>query len=90
MILHPPAIHHSEVEVGEESSQNVVEEKETPKMSRSQTLPVDEAEEEDADPGEIGERRTMTNVFSAEISTLLHGVLAGRTQNRISSILLDL
>ena len=90
MIPHPPPIHHSEVEVEEESSQDVVEEKETPKMSRSQTLPVDEAEEEDADPGEIGERRTMTNVFSAETSTLLHVVLAGRTQNRTRSILLDL
>ena len=73
----------------EESSPDVAEEKAL-MVIRSQTLPVDEAEEEDADPGKIGERRTMTNVFSAEISMLLHGVLAGRTQNRISFILLDL
>ena len=73
----------------EESSPDVAEEKAL-MVIRSQTLPVDEAEEEDADPGEIGEQRTMTNVFSAEISMLLHGVLAGRTQNRTRSILLDL
>ena len=90
MIPHPPAIHHSEVEVREESSQDVVEEKETPKMSRSQTLPVEKAEEEDADPGKIGEKRTMTNVYSVETNTLLHVVLAGRTRNRTRSILLDL
>ena len=74
----------------EESSPDVVEEEKVPKVIRSPTLPADEAEEEDADPGKIGEQRTMTNVFSAEISTLLHGVLAGRTRSRISSILLDL
>ena len=75
----------------EESSPDVVEvEEKAPMVIRSQTLPEDEVEEEDADPGEIGEQRTMTSVFSAEISTLLHGVLAGRTRNRISFILLDL
>ena len=74
----------------EESSPDVVEEEKAPKVIRSLTLPVDEAKEEDADPGEIGEQRTMTSVFSAEISTLSHGVLAGRTRSRISFILLDL